>query len=181
MSRVGVKPVPVPAGVKVDVAGQVFKAKGAKGEQALDVHPRIKVVLEGEKVVVSREGNEALDRSLHGLTRALVQNLLVGVSAGFTRKLEIIGVGYGAEVKGKEIKLTVGFAKPVMLPIPEGVTVTTPDATHIAIAGIDKQKVGQFAAEIRAVRKPEPYKGTGIKYEGEKIRRKAGKAFGSAS
>lgn len=180
MSRVGVKPVPVPAGVKVEVAGQVFKAKGAKGEQTFDVHPRVKVAVEGEKVVVTREGNERLDRSLHGLTRALLHNLLIGVSAGFTRKLEIVGVGYGAEVKGKNIKLTVGFAKPVELPIPEGVTVVTPDATHIAISGMDKQKVGQFAAEIRAVRKPEPYKGTGIKYEGEKIRRKAGKAFGSA-
>jgi large subunit ribosomal protein L6 len=167
--------------VNVEVAGQSIKAKGAKGEMTVSVHPRIQVALDGNKLVVTRAGNERPDRALHGLTRALLNNLVTGVSAGFQKKLEIVGVGYNAEVKGKNIKLTVGFAKPVELPIPEGVVVTTPDATHILVTGVDKQKVGQFAAEVRAVRKPEPYKGTGIKYDGEQIRRKSGKAFGSAS
>lgn len=180
MSRVGVKPVTVPSGVSIDIAGQVVKAKGAKGETILDVHPNVQVTKDGDSLVVKRSDDERISRSVHGLTRALLQNMMVGVSAGFQKKLEIVGVGYNAEVKGTSVKLTVGFAKPVELTIPDGVSVTTPDQTHIVVSGIDKQKVGQFAAEIRAVRKPEPYKGTGIKYEGEQIRRKAGKAFGSA-
>lgn len=180
MSRVGVKPVPVPSGVKVEVAGQTVKAKGAKGEISLEVHPRIQVALDGSSLVVSRSGQERPDRALHGLTRALLANLMTGASTGFERKLDIVGVGYQAEVKGNTLKLTVGFAKPVLLAIPAGVSVVTPDATHVTVSGTDKQKVGQFAAEIRAVRKPEPYKGTGIKYSDEQIRRKSGKAFGSS-
>ncbi|MBY0586185.1 50S ribosomal protein L6 [bacterium] len=181
MSRVGVQPVNIPSGVKVDLVGQSVKAKGAKGETGFEIHPLIEVKADGTKLVVTRRSDEKIARALHGLTRALLQNLMVGVSAGFERKLDVVGVGYQAEVKGKVIKLIVGFAKPVELKIPEGVVVVTPDATHITVTGIDKQKVGQFAAEVRAVRKPEPYKGTGIKYSDEKVRRKAGKAFGSAS
>lgn len=180
MSRVGAKPIALPKGVKVDINGQTVKAKGTKGEVNFDVHPRINVAVEEDKLVVKRGGNERTDRALHGLTRALLNNVLIGVSAGFEKKIEIVGVGYQADVQGKKLKLTVGFAKPVELTIPDDVTVTATDSTHLTISGVDKQRVGQFAAEIRSVRKPEPYKGTGIKYQDEQIRRKAGKAFGSA-
>lgn len=180
MSRIGQKPVPVPAGVKVDVASGAVKVEGPKGALSIDVHPLIRVEMKDKNLICTRSSDDRQSKALHGLTRALVANMVTGVSSGFERKLEIVGVGYGAEVQGKSLKLTVGFAKPVFLPVPEGVSVSTPDATHVIVAGPDKQKVGQFAAMIRAVRKPEPYKGTGIKYEGEQIRRKAGKAVGTA-
>jgi large subunit ribosomal protein L6 len=179
MSRIGKKPVPVPTGVKVEIAGQKVSAKGAGGEIAVEVHPRIGVKLEGNEVVLSRTSDEWADKALHGLSRALVANMVAGAAKKFEKKLEIVGVGFGAKQAGKTLELTVGYSKPVKLEIPAGVTLHIPDATHIAVQGVDKQKVGQFAAEIRAVRKPEPYKGTGIKYEGEVIRRKAGKAFGA--
>lgn len=181
MSRIGLKPVPLPKGVKVDLAGQTLRVEGPKGKLAFNVHPRIQVAVEDAQLVCKRADDERTSKALHGLTRALVANMVTGVSAGFERKIEIVGVGFGAEIQGKNIKLTVGFAKPVILPIPDGVSVVAPDSTHVTVSGPDKQKVGQFAAQIRAVRKPEPYKGTGIKYEGEVIRRKAGKAFGSAA
>lgn len=181
MSRIGLKPVSVPKGVQVQLAGQAVQVEGPKGKLSFEVHPKIQVALDGASLVCKRADDERQSKALHGLTRALLANMVAGVSEGFSRKLEIVGVGYGAEVQGKSVKITVGFANPVFLPIPEGVAVSVADPTHITVSGPDKQKVGQFAAQIRAVRKPEPYKGTGIKYEGEQIRRKAGKAFGSAA
>jgi large subunit ribosomal protein L6 len=179
MSRIGKKPVPIPAGVKVEVKGSQLSAKGSKGELSVTFHSRVGVKVEGDQVVITRASDAWADKSLHGLSRALVANMMTGVSKGFEKKLEIIGVGYGAKVTGKKLELTVGFSKPVALEIPAGLTIALPDPTHITVQGADKQKVGQFAAEIRSVRKPEPYKGTGIKYDGEVIRRKAGKAFGA--
>jgi len=180
MSRIGKNPVAVPSGVNVDVKGRKVSVKGSKGALSIDVPSGVSVAVDGGNIVVSRDGDGRQERALHGLVRALVANMVQGVTTGFERKLEIIGVGFGAKQAGKKLDLTVGYSRPVSLNIPEGVTIALPDATHIAVQGIDKQKVGQFAAEIRAVRKPEPYKGTGIKYEGEQIRRKAGKAFGAA-
>jgi large subunit ribosomal protein L6 len=179
MSRIGKKPIPVPAGVKVDVKGSHVAVQGPKVGLKLDVHPAVKVAVDGATINVSRVDEQRESRALHGLFRSLIANMIVGVTQGFEKKLEIIGVGYGAKIEGKLITLTVGYSKPVKLPIPEGVTIKLPDATHIQVQGPDKQVVGQFAAEIRAVRKPEPYKGTGVRYEGEQVRRKSGKAFGS--
>lgn len=181
MSRIGKKPVAVPAGVKMAVEGAVVKVEGPKGKLALDVHPSIKVAMEGGSVVCGRSRDDGPTKALHGLYRSLIQNMIEGVVKGFERKLEIVGVGFQAVIAGKDISLTVGFSKPVKVKIPEGVTVVLPDQTHIVVSGPDKQKVGQFAAEVRSVRKPEPYKGTGIRYQGEVVRRKAGKAFGSGA
>lgn len=181
MSRIGRKPVPVPAGVKVAVNGQEVKVEGPKGKLELNVHPAIKVALagEGKEVIVERGDDERQSRALHGLTRSLVNNMVVGVSQGYVKKLEIQGVGYQAQLKGKQVALQVGFANQIILDPPAGVSVTLPDPTHIVVTGTDKQAVGQFAAELRKARPPEPYKGKGVRYEGEVVRRKAGKAFGS--
>lgn len=182
MSRIGKKPVAIPAGVKVEIAGAAVKVEGPKGKLAFQVHPRIQVAQkDGKEVVCSRAGDTGEDRALHGMVRAILQNMMIGVTSGFEKRLEIIGVGFNAQLSGKTLSLTVGFSHPVKLPVPEGVTVALPDATHIVVSGPDKQKVGQFAAHIREARKPEPYKGTGIRYQGEYVRRKAGKAFGSSS
>lgn len=179
MSRIGKKPVPVPAGVKLAVEGAMVKAEGPKGTIKLDLHPAIGVKLENGAVVCDRGRDDGATKALHGLYRSLIQNMVDGVTKGFEKKLEIVGVGFQAAVAGKDLSLTVGYSKPVKLPIPDDVKVTLTDPTHIVVSGVDKQKVGQFAAEVRSVRKPEPYKGTGIRYEGEVVRRKAGKAFGS--
>lgn len=181
MSRIGRKPVPVPAGVKVAVSGQEVKVEGPKGKLELKVHPAIKVSLggEGKELIVERGDDERESRALHGLTRSLVNNMVVGVSQGYVKKLEIQGVGYQAQLKGKQVALQVGFANQIILDPPVGVSVTLPDPTHIIVTGTDKQAVGQFAAELRKARPPEPYKGKGVRYEGEVVRRKAGKAFGS--
>jgi len=179
MSRIGKKPIVVPGGVKIDVKDGACSVTGPKGTLKLDVLPNVKLGVDGDKLTVERIDETWESKSLHGLYRSLIANMCAGVVAGFEKKLEIVGVGYGAKVEGKLISLTVGFSKPVKLPIPEGVTIKLADATHIEVQGIDKQKVGQFAAEIRAVRKPEPYKGTGIRYAGEAVRKKQGKAFGA--
>lgn len=181
MSRIGRKPVPVPAGVKVAVSGQDVKVEGPKGKMEFSVHPAIKVSLDdgGKELLVERSNDERESRALHGLTRSLVNNMVVGVSQGYVKKLEIQGVGYQAQMKGKQVVLQVGYANQIVLDPPAGVTVTLPDPTHISVSGVDKQAVGQFAAELRKARPPEPYKGKGVRYEGEVIRRKAGKAFGS--
>lgn len=181
MSRIGRKPVPVPGNVKVAVTGQNVSVEGPKGKLQLDVHPAITVKMgEGSnEILVERGDDERQSRALHGLTRSLVNNMIVGVSQGYVKKLEIQGVGYQAQLKGKQIALQVGYANQIVLDPPAGVTVTLADPTHITIAGADKQAVGQFAAEVRKSRPPEPYKGKGIRYEGEVVRRKAGKAFGS--
>src|SRR5687768_12201649 len=179
MSRIGKAPVPVPSGVTVDVKNGKIAVKGSKGSLAIDVPAGIAVAVENGSVVVKRDSEARQQRALHGLVRSLVANMVQGVTAGFERKLEIIGVGYGAKATDKKIDLTVGYSRPVSLNIPEGVKIVLPDATHITVTGVDKQKVGQFAAEIRAVRKPEPYKGKGIRYENEQVRRKEGKSFTS--
>lgn len=180
MSRVGKKPIRVPAGVSVAVRGPQVDIEGPKGKLSLAVPAPISVAVEGEQVVCARPNDDRRSRALHGLTRSLVQNMVIGVDNGFQKKLEIVGVGFGGVLEGNMLKLTVGFSNAVRVPVPEGVIVELPDATHINVSGPDKQKVGQFAAVVRAVRKPEPYKGTGIRYAYEQVRRKAGKAFGSA-
>lgn len=179
MSRIGVKPVDVPSGVKVEINGRTVQVEGPKGKLSIEVNPLIEVSHQDGKIICKRSGDDRENRSLHGLFRSLIQNMVTGVSQGFEKRLEIVGVGYNASLKGRNLALTVGYSNTVEVPIPDGVEVTLPDATHIVISGADKQKVGQFAADARAVRKPEPYKGTGIRYQGEQVRRKAGKAFGA--
>ena len=177
MSRIGKKPIPLPDGVKVNVANREITVEGKLGKLQYRHRPEIAVSVDTDKkaVVCSRSSEEREVRAYHGLTRALIQNMLVGVSQGYEKKLEIQGVGYLGAIQGKTLQLRVGFANEIHKTIPEGLNVTCPDQTHIVIKGPDKQKVGQFAAEVRAVRKPEPYKGKGIRYDGEQVRRKAGK------
>jgi large subunit ribosomal protein L6 len=175
MSRIGKKPIPVPAGVTVTVDGSTVKVKGPKGEMSHRFPSEMTYKLEDGVLTVERPSESKNHRALHGLTRALLANMVQGVTQGFRRGLEIIGVGYRAEKKGKSVVLNVGYSHVVEYPEPEGITITTPSPTVVVIEGIDKQKVGQVAAEIRAVRPPEPYKGKGIRYQGEQVRRKAGK------
>ena len=177
MSRIGKKPVAIPDKAKVGVSGQQINIEGPLGKLQWTYRPEISVTVDEAKklVVCSRSNEDRQTRALHGLTRAVVQNMLVGVVKGYEKKLEIVGVGYLAAIQKDVLQLRVGFANEVQKPIPAGLKVTCPDQTHIVIQGIDKQLVGQFAAEVRAVRKPEPYKGKGIRYDGEYVRRKAGK------
>ena len=177
MSRIGRAPINVPAGVTVtvDAANAVVTVKGPKGTLDLNYNSRMNVVCENNVITVTRPSDEKEDRALHGLTRTLINNMVVGVTAGYSKKLEINGVGYRVALQGKALNLTLGYSHPVIMDAPEGITYETPDANTIIIKGIDKQLVGQTAAVIRSKRAPEPYKGKGIKYEGEKIRRKAGK------
>jgi large subunit ribosomal protein L6 len=182
MSRIGRKPVPVPPSVKVSIAEQTVEIEGPKGKLSFKHRPEIDVAFDqaGQQILVSRHDDERTNRSLHGLTRSLVANMVQGVTMGYTKKLEIVGVGYQAQLKkANTLALQVGYANQVVLEAPQGVTVQVPDQTHVTISGADKQAVGQFAAIVRKVRPPEPYKGKGIRYEGEFVRRKAGKAFGS--
>jgi len=183
MSRIGKQLVPIPAGVTVKVEGGKIRVKGPKGELELGWHPNMTVESDGKAIKVTRPDNERLNRSLHGLTRALINNMVEGVTKGYEKKLKIEGIGYQAKGAGdkKSVTLMVGYANQVVKTTPEGVTVEVPDPNTIVVKGADKQKVGQFAAEVRAVRKPEPYKGKGIMYEGEKIRRKEGKSFASGA
>jgi large subunit ribosomal protein L6 len=181
MSRVGKQPVEVPANVKVRIAdGKVF-VEGPRGKLDLAPHRNVKVELAegGKRIVVSRKDDERLSRALHGLTRTLVANMVKGVVDGYEKKLKIEGIGYGAKLEKKAVVLTVGYANQITLDPPEGVTAEVPDANTIIVKGADKQKVGQFAAEIRAKRKPEPYQGKGIRYDNEVVRRKEGKSFTS--
>ncbi len=181
MSRIGKKPVVVPAGVTVQVADGKVSVKGKHGELSMAWHPRISVTFDAaaKELRVERPDDVRESRALHGLTRALLNNMVQGVNTPWEKKLEIVGVGYQASLSGKTLTLQVGFANAIKLPVPAGVTVEVPDNTHINLKGADRQAVGQFAAEIRHVRPPEPYKGKGIKYSTERVRRKAGKAFGS--
>ncbi len=178
MSRIGKKPVPVPATVKVTVTGRRVDVEGPKGKLSFEHRPEVKVELseDGRELVVTRRDDERLARSLHGLTRSILENMVVGVESGYEKRLEIVGVGYLGAVQGKELQLRVGFANEIRKRIPDGLEVTCPDQTHIVIRGCDKQRVGQFAAEVRAVRKPEPYKGKGIRYQGEQVKIKPGKS-----
>jgi large subunit ribosomal protein L6 len=175
MSRIGKKPVPIADGVKVNVAQREITVEGKLGKLTWTHRPEVDVKVEGKEILVTRKSDDRLPRALHGLTRALVRNMVEGVSTGYEKKLEIQGVGYLAAIQNNVLQLRVGFANEVHKTIPAGLTVTCPDQTHIIIKGPDRQKVGQFAAEVRAVRKPEPYKGKGIRYDGEQVRRKAGK------
>lgn len=179
MSRIGKKPVPVPAGVQVTVDGRNIVVEGPKGRLEWAHRPEVSVQFDEavRHVVVARKNDQRQSRALHGLTRALVSNMVVGVTDGYERRLEIHGVGYLASLQGQVLQLRVGLANELQVPIPEGVEVTVPDQQHVVLRGIDKQKVSQFAAEIRARRKPEPYKGKGIRYMGEQVRRKQGKAM----
>ena len=178
MSRIGKKPVAVLDGVKIAVAEGTVSVEGPKGKLAFAYHPAVTVEVgdDGKSVSVSRSDDERISRSVHGLTRALINNMVIGVKTGYEKKLEIIGVGYLAAIKGKVLQLRVGFANELQIPIPEGLEVTCPDQTHIVIKGCDKQQVGQFAAEVRSKRKPEPYKGKGVRYQGEVVKIKAGKS-----
>jgi large subunit ribosomal protein L6 len=182
MSRIGRKPVAVPANVKVSLADSTIHVEGPNGKLSFSYRDAMQVRYDeaGRQIVVARADDERQNRALHGLTRSLIANMVQGVTAGYTKKLEIVGVGYQAQLKGANtVALQVGYANQVVLQAPAGVKVTLTDPTHLAISGPDKQAVGQFAAEVRKVRPPEPYKGKGIRYEGEAVRRKAGKAFGS--
>ena len=181
MSRIGRKPVPLPTGVTAKVEGGVLAVKGTQGELKLKFHPNMEVKIDDatKQILVGRPDDERQNRALHGLTRSLVNNMVNGVVKPFEKKLEIIGVGYQASIGGKTLNLQVGFANVIKLPIPPSVKCILPDSTHIHLSSADKQAVGQFAAVIRKVRPPEPYKGKGIRYEGEHVRRKAGKAFAS--
>jgi len=177
MSRVGKKPVAIPAGVTVNVEGQKVKVKGPKGELEVVLHRDVEPKLETEAkaIKIDPRTNSKRTRAMWGLSRSLVQNLVSGVTKGFERRLEINGVGYRAAVQGKNLQLALGYSHEVRYPIPEGIAVATPRPTEIVVSGIDRQKVGQVAAEIRAFRPPEPYKGKGVRYAGEYIFRKEGK------
>ena len=181
MSRIGRKPVVIPKGVSVKSAEGTLVVKGPKGELSAKVHPNVAVNIDAEHAVVTRSSDSKMDRALHGLWRALLQNMIVGVTVGYTRKLEIVGVGYRAELKGKKLQLQIGYSHPILFNPPEGIKIEVPVQTSITISGLDKQLVGLVAAKIRSFRQPEPYKGKGIKYEGEYIRRKAGKAAATAA
>lgn len=175
MSRIGKKPVPVPAGVTATVDGQTVKAKGAKGELSYVVNEEVLVSLEDGAVSVTPRDSSKDARSKWGMARTMISNIFVGVTDGFEKKLEINGVGYRAAMQGKNVQLSLGFSHEVVYEVPTGITVTVPKPTEIVISGIDKQVVGQVAAEIREYRQPEPYKGKGVKYAGEVIVRKEGK------
>jgi large subunit ribosomal protein L6 len=179
MSRIGKQPIEVPAGVDVVLQESGISVKGPKGEMKLNINPGIRVGVDEGVVNVSRSSDEAKDRALHGLVRALIANMIEGVDKGFQKTLEIQGVGYRAEKKGSGLLLNLGFSHTIDYPAPEGINIDLPDQTTIVIGGVDKQAVGQTAAEIRAFRPPEPYKGKGIRYQGEHVRRKAGKTAGS--
>jgi large subunit ribosomal protein L6 len=178
MSRIGRKPIAIPAGVKVDVEENSVRVKGPKGELRQSFRPEMQIVLEGDELRVERPSDSKTHRALHGLTRALLSNMVQGVTEGFRKPLEIVGVGYRAEKRGDALVLHVGYSHLIEYPQPEGITITTPTPTSVVVEGIDRQRVGQVAAEIRAYRPPEPYKGKGIRYQGEEVRRKAGKAGG---
>ncbi|QDU58245.1 50S ribosomal protein L6 [Aeoliella mucimassa] len=177
MSRIGKKPITIPSGVKIDITNGTVTVEGKLGKLTYDHRPEIKIEVNSEtnEVICSRDSEVREVRAYHGLTRSLIDNMIVGVTEGYQKKLEIHGVGYLGAIAGDVLQLRVGFANEIHKKIPKELEVTCPDQTHILVKGMDKQKVGQFAAEVRAVRKPEPYKGKGIRYEGEQVRRKAGK------
>ena len=176
MSRIGRKPIEIPAGVDVKLDGTTITVKGPKGTLTRELHPNMTVEVEGNTINVSRPNDNKENRSLHGLTRTLISNMVIGVNETFKKELEVNGIGYRCEVKGQELTLKIGYSHDVVMIAPEGVTVEVPNPNKVVISGPDKQKVGQFAANVREKRPPEPYKGKGIKYVDEYIRRKEGKA-----
>ena len=169
MSRVAKRPVVVEKGVEIDLKGSALTVKGPKGTLSLACSPEVEVVNEGEELTVTARSGSRFARAISGTTRALISNMITGVSAGFERKLELVGVGYRAAAQGNKLNLTLGFSHPVVYEVPEGVTVETPSQTEVLVKGVDKQRVGQVAAEIRAFRSPEPYKGKGVRYSDERI------------
>lgn len=178
MSRIGKKPVALISGVTVEVNGSTVKVQGPKGELSIDILPEVSVKVDGDKIIVERKNDEEAACARHGLTRQLIANMVTGVSQGFEKQLEIIGVGYKAQMKGKMLTLSLGFSHPIDFPVPEGIEITQDEKNNniLIIRGIDKQKVGQAAAVIRGYRPPEPYKGKGVRYIDEEVRRKPGKA-----
>ena len=176
MSLIGLKPITIPAGVDVNVNGTTVTVKGPNGTLSMDAHPNMTVSIEGSEVIVSRPNDDKENRSLHGLTRTLIHNMIVGVTEGFKKNLEVNGVGYRVQMQGNNLVMNLGFSHQVTMEAPEGIKVECPSANAIVISGADKQMVGQFAAQVREKRPPEPYKGKGIKYAEEHIRRKEGKA-----
>jgi len=176
MSRIGKKPVDVPGGVTINVADRVITVEGPKGKLTFKHRPEINVNVEDNVVTVSRDDDDRTSRELHGLTRAIINNMVEGVTKGFEKRLEIVGVGYLASISGDTLQLRVGYANELHRKIPSDLSVSCPDQTHVVVQGCDKQRVSQFAAEVRALRKPEPYKGKGIRYQGEYVKIKPGKA-----
>lgn len=176
MSRVGRKPIPVPSGVEVTVNGAHVKVKGPRGHLERVLPEGVGVEIDGGVVTVSRQDDQRDSRALHGLSRALVANMVVGVADGFRRELQIVGVGYRAALKGSALELQLGFSHPVSVEAPDGITFEVPEPTRIVVSGVDKEQVGQVAADIRKLRPPEPYKGKGVRHLNEQVRRKAGKA-----
>jgi large subunit ribosomal protein L6 len=176
MSRIGRMPIDIPGGVDVIIDGQAVSVKGPKGELSLTVASPIEVAIEDNQVVVTRPDDERTSRSLHGLTRTLIANQIVGVTQGYSKGLEVVGTGYRVQVKGTGVEFALGFSHPVMVEPPAGITLTVEGNTKLTVSGIDKQAVGEVAANIRKIRKPEPYKGKGVRYAGEVVRRKAGKS-----
>ena len=176
MSRIGRQPITVPAGVEVNLSGPTVVVKGPKGSLSRQVAEPIVVRQEDGVLVVERPNDERRSRALHGLTRTLVQNMVIGVTDGFSKELEIVGVGYRAALQGQSLQLALGFSHGVNVPAPEGITFEVPAPTRVVVRGVDKEQVGQVAANIRKIRKPEPYKGKGVRYLGERVQRKAGKA-----
>jgi large subunit ribosomal protein L6 len=175
VSRVGKKPIPITQGVTIEKSNGTVRVKGPKGELSVDIKPEISVTVNEQGVVLGRPSDSRQHKALHGLYRALIANMVQGVTQGYMKKLEIVGVGYRAEMKGKKLQLQLGYSHPILFSLPSEVNVETPQPTQIVVSGIDKQLVGQVAAKIRDMRPVEPYKGKGIKYEGEYVRRKAGK------
>jgi large subunit ribosomal protein L6 len=177
MSRIGKKPVPILDGVSIAVEGRSIKVEGPRGKLEWEHRPEVAVAVDAEAklVLVSSNQDDRFGRAYHGLTRALINNMIVGVKQGYEKRLEVVGVGYLAAIQGKTLQLRVGFANELQVPIPAGLEVTCPDQTHVVVRGCDKQQVGEFAADVRALRKPEPYKGKGIRYVGEQVKIKPGK------
>ncbi len=181
MSRIGRKPIEIPKDVTVTMKDGNVSVKGPKGELIEKVHPDIGVDIKNQQILITRKSDEVKSRALHGLWRALIQNMITGVTLGYSKKLEIVGVGYRAEMKGTRLNLLLGFSHPILFAAPDGIKIEAPTQTNIIISGVHKQLVGLVAAKIRSFRPPEPYKGKGVKYEGEYIRRKAGKAAATAA
>lgn len=176
MSRVGKQPIPIPPGVNVKFEGTTFTAQGPKGELSVNLNAEVQLEIQGEQILITVQSASNIHKSLHGLARTMVNNIIIGVTEGFEKKLEIVGVGYRAESIHNRLKLSIGYSHPIIFAVPEGIQIEVPSPTIIAVKGIDKHLVGQIAAKIRSFKPPEPYKGKGIRYAGEYVRKKAGKA-----